>query len=228
MANSVHGLTAAPGPAAAGRGSGTSACRQRRARTAVRSRHRTYADSTCPHTDLWYSRTRTKGIAVGHHPQCGSKGMSVSAAGLVRPTNCPKPRVPDEGAVADDGAAADEDGADRAGELEALVGRVVARVVEVGGAQRAPRRRVEQDEVGVAAGLDRALALEPEQAGRRRRQRRRPSARRSAGPSRRPRSRRSPAASRCPARRCRSGRTGRRAPPRPSRRPSGRGRGRWR
>ena len=119
-----------------------------------------------------------------------------------RSTNWPKPRVADEGAVADDRAAADEDRADRAGDLEALVRRVVAGVVQVGGADRSPRGRVEQHEVGIAPDLDRALAREAEQARRRRRQQvdhaldRDPALRDALA------SRRSRGASRCPARRC--------------------------
>ena len=50
--------------------------------------------------------------------------------------------------------------------VEALVRRVVAGVVEVGGADRPARRGVEQDEIGVAPDLDGALAREAEQAGR--------------------------------------------------------------
>ena len=48
----------------------------------------------------------------------------------------PEPALTDEGAVADDGGAPDEHGPDGPGDLEPLVRRVVARVVEVGGTDR--------------------------------------------------------------------------------------------
>ena len=52
--------------------------------------------------------------------------------------------------------------ANGAADLETLVRRVVARVVEVGGAQRSPGLGIEDDDVGVAPDLDRALAGEAE------------------------------------------------------------------
>ena len=66
--------------------------------------------------------------------------------------------------------AADEDDADRARDRQALVRRVVARVVEVGGPDRPARRRVEEHEVGVLADLDRTLVGQPERARRGRRE----------------------------------------------------------
>src|SRR5258707_14757105 len=60
----------------------------------------------------------------------------------------------DEGPVAYHRPAAQEDRADRAAQLEAFVRRVIARVMEVGGAKGPPRCRVEEHEVGVAADLD--------------------------------------------------------------------------
>ena len=74
-----------------------------------------------------------------------------------RARRSPGAAPPDEGAVADHRPAADEHVAHRALDGQALVRRVVARVVEVGGADRPPGGRVEQDEVGVATDLDRAL-----------------------------------------------------------------------
>src|SRR5258707_911505 len=83
---------------------------------------------------------------------------------------CAVTALADEGAVANDRAAADEDRPNGALHLEALVRRVVARVVEVLGADRPAGGWVEEDDVGVAADLDRALPIEAEQAGRRRRE----------------------------------------------------------
>ena len=71
------------------------------------------------------------------------------------------PTSTDEATRTDDVAAADEHIADRAGDDEALVGRVVARVVEVGGVDRAAGGRVEQDDVGVATDLEGALVASP-------------------------------------------------------------------
>ena len=105
----------------------------------------------------------------------GDRVSSVDRATLDEPAEA---ALADEGAVADDGPAADEDRPDRSRDVEALVRRVVARVVEVGGPDRPAGGRVEEDEVGVAADLDRALPAEAEQAGRRRRRGGRPSARR--------------------------------------------------
>ena len=80
---------------------------------------------------------------------------------------CPH-RGSDERPGADDRPSPDEDVAHGALDRDALVRRVVARVVEVRGADRPPGGRVEQDEVGVPADLERALAREPEPTGRRR------------------------------------------------------------
>src|SRR5438093_6758046 len=72
----------------------------------------------------------------------------------------------DEGAVADHRAAAHEDRADGAGYVEALVGRVVAGVVEVAGPKGSAGGGIEQDEVRVAPQLARPLALQAAESGR--------------------------------------------------------------
>ena len=72
--------------------------------------------------------------------------------------------------VADDLGAAQEHPSDRAREFQPLVGREVARVMQVRLANDPVRRRVEQHEVGIPADLDRSLGGHPEEAGRRRRE----------------------------------------------------------
>jgi len=95
----------------------------------------------------------------------GARSGAAGAASFDEPAVA---TLADMGAVTDDRAAADKYRADGTAELEALVWRVVAGVVELACPQRPPRGWVEQDEVGIPPDLDCALALEPEQAcGRR-------------------------------------------------------------
>src|SRR3954469_1715416 len=68
-----------------------------------------------------------------------------------------------EGAVPDHCGAPHEYRANGAADLEALVRGVVARVVEVGGAEGAAGCGVEQDDVGITAGLDGALPGQAEE-----------------------------------------------------------------
>ena len=116
----------------------------------------------------------------------------------VRARYRPWPRPTHEHAVTDDVLAAHEHRPHRARHGHPLVGREVARVVQVRLADDPPGRRVEQHQVGVAADLDGALGGHPEQARRGRRQQvdqplQRDAAAAHAG------ARRSPtAASRCP------------------------------
>ena len=97
---------------------------------------------------------------LGTHP-------SETRSGHLHAICCRAPRTAeaasaDERAVADDGSAAEEDGADGTVHLEALVRRVVARVVEVGGADRPPSGRVEEDDIGILASFGRAFGRQPE------------------------------------------------------------------
>ena len=86
------------------------------------------------------ARQRDARLIVRAH-RWARRGIVTSAeAQPVRPmvprsTNAPEAALADERAVADDRPAADEHRADRAGDVEALVRRVVARVVEVGRAR---------------------------------------------------------------------------------------------
>ena len=73
-----------------------------------------------------------------------------------------EPTAADEYAVADDRPAPHEHAANRADCLEPFVRGVVAGVMQVDGADRPSRGRIEQDEVGVTSWLDRSLPLEPE------------------------------------------------------------------
>src|SRR4051812_13236338 len=79
------------------------------------------------------------------------------------------PAVADGCAVADDRATANEDAPDGTLDLDTLERREVARVVQVGLPDRAPRGRVEEEEVTVPANLDCALPRESEAPCRRRR-----------------------------------------------------------
>ena len=147
---------------------------------------------------------------------------------VARSTKRPKPRVPTKAPSRMTGRPRTKTERTAPVSREALVRRVVAGVVQVGGAQGPSGGRVEEHEVGIAAGLDGALARQAEQPRRRGREQVDQALDRQATLRRRPRSRRSRAASRSRARRCRCGRTRRRARPRPSRPPCGRGRGRSR
>src|SRR5207249_7689755 len=66
----------------------------------------------------------------------------------------------DEPASLDDGLTTDKDVPYGARRLQAFEWRVVARVVQVAGADGPARRRVEDDQIGIAADLERALVRE--------------------------------------------------------------------
>ena len=107
-------------------------------------------------------------LTLEAYPLLDSTGSAAAAPGAAprtarspgRPTNAPSRTTNTPRTIVDP----------RRRAPPALVGRVVAGVVEVGRADRAPGSGIEQHEVRVAPDLDRALHGHPEQARRRRRQ----------------------------------------------------------